>query len=120
MFFFLLGDVLVILDLRPDDSLFEAGAAREIVNRIQKLRKKVALEPTDMVEVYFESLDDDKSVSQRVLHSQESYIRDAIGTQLLPNSLMPVHAVSCLILTLLGLDDLSFLLTCMTLRCCRL
>ncbi|KAL9296210.1 hypothetical protein ACSQ67_022106 [Phaseolus vulgaris] len=87
------GDVLVILDLRPDDSLFEAGAAREIVNRIQKLRKKVALEPTDTVEVYFESLDDDKSVSQRVLHSQESYIRDAIGTQLLPNSLMPVHAV---------------------------
>ncbi|KAG4979321.1 hypothetical protein JHK85_033279 [Glycine max] len=87
------GDVLVILDLRPDESLFEAGAAREIVNRIQKLRKKVALEPTDMVEVYFESLDDDKSVSHRVLHSQESYIRDAIGSQLLPNSLMPAHAV---------------------------
>ncbi|KAL5168854.1 Isoleucine--tRNA ligase, cytoplasmic [Glycine soja] len=87
------GDVLVILDLRPDESLFEAGAAREIVNRIQKLRKKVALDPTDMVEVYFESLDDDKSVSQRVLHSQESYIRDAIGSQLLPNSLMPAYAV---------------------------
>jgi len=44
--------------------------AVQIVNRIQKLRKKVALEPTDTVEVYFESLDDDKSVSQRVLHSQ--------------------------------------------------
>jgi len=29
-FFFLLGDVLVILDLRPDESLFEAGAAREV------------------------------------------------------------------------------------------
>lgn len=27
---FVLGDVLVILDLRPDDSLFEAGAAREV------------------------------------------------------------------------------------------
>ncbi|QCE01058.1 isoleucyl-tRNA synthetase [Vigna unguiculata] len=24
------GDVLVILDLRPDESLFEAGAAREV------------------------------------------------------------------------------------------
>ncbi|KAI9117340.1 hypothetical protein K1719_011506 [Acacia pycnantha] len=87
------GDVLVILDLRPDESLFEAGAAREIVNRIQKLRKKSSLEPTDMVEVYFESLDEDKSVSQRVLHLQESYIRDAIGSPLLLYSSMPSHAV---------------------------
>ncbi|KAL6501397.1 hypothetical protein OROGR_026530 [Orobanche gracilis] len=86
------GDVLVILDLRPDESLFEAGAAREIVNRIQKLRKKVGLEPSDMVEVYFESLDEDMSVSQRVLHSQESYIKDAIGSPLLPHSLMPAYA----------------------------
>ncbi|KAL4373845.1 hypothetical protein AHAS_Ahas05G0122500 [Arachis hypogaea] len=86
-------DVLVILDLHPDESLLEAGAAREIVNRIQKLRKKIALEPTDMVEVYFESLDGDKNLSQRVLHSQASYIRDAIGSQLLSHSLMPAHAV---------------------------
>lgn len=42
----------------------------QIVNRIQKLRKKAALEPTDVVEVYFESLDQDKSISQRVLQSQ--------------------------------------------------
>lgn len=27
---FILGDVLVILDLRPDESLFEAGVAREV------------------------------------------------------------------------------------------
>ncbi|KAI4305042.1 hypothetical protein L6164_028432 [Bauhinia variegata] len=87
------GDVLVILDLRPDESLFEAGAAREIVNRIQKLRKKVALEPTDMVEVYFESLDNDKSICERVLHSQELYIRNAIGSPLLSYSTMPPHAV---------------------------
>ncbi|PQM40320.1 isoleucine--tRNA ligase cytoplasmic [Prunus yedoensis var. nudiflora] len=87
------GDVLVILDLRPDESLFEAGIAREIVNRIQKLRKKAALEPTDMVEAYFDSLDQDKSVSQRVLHSQEQYIRDAIGLPLLPSSVMPSDAL---------------------------
>jgi isoleucyl-tRNA synthetase len=40
------------------------------VNRIQKLRKKAALEPTDIVEVYFKSLDEDKSLSERVLNSQ--------------------------------------------------
>ncbi|KAI3840191.1 hypothetical protein MKX03_013850, partial [Papaver bracteatum] len=77
------GDVLVILDLCPDKSLFEAGVAPEIVNRIQKLRKKAGLEPTDMVEVYYESLDDDKSL-QNVVNLQESYIRDALGSPLLP------------------------------------
>ncbi|XP_061990360.1 isoleucine--tRNA ligase, cytoplasmic [Rosa rugosa] len=87
------GDVLVILDLHSDESLADAGVAREIVNRIQKFRKKSALEPTDSVEVYFDSLDKDKAVSQRILQSQEQYIRDAIGSPLLPSSLMPSHAV---------------------------
>ncbi|XP_054780469.1 isoleucine--tRNA ligase, cytoplasmic-like [Prosopis cineraria] len=105
------GDVLVILDLRPDESLFEAGAAREIVNRIQKLRKKSALEPTDMVEVYFESLDEDKSVSQRVLHSQESYIRDAIGSPLLLYSMMPSHAVVLGEEKFYGISGMSFGIT---------
>lgn len=87
------GDVVVILDLRPDESLFEAGIAREVVNRIQKLRKKAALEPTDMVEVYFESLDEDISAMQQVLDSQEVYIRDALGSPLLPSSMIQPHTV---------------------------
>ncbi|WJX44971.1 isoleucine--tRNA ligase [Trifolium repens] len=105
------GDVLVILDLHPDESLFEAGAAREIVNRIQKLRKKIALEPTDTVEVYFQSLDDDTSISQRVLHSQESYIRDAIGSSLLQFSLRPAHAVIIGEESFHGISSMSFAIT---------
>lgn len=42
----------------------------QVVNRIQKLRKKAGLEPTDLVEVFFESLDADKSVSKQILESQ--------------------------------------------------
>ncbi|KAF8118511.1 hypothetical protein N665_0005s0268 [Sinapis alba] len=87
------GEVLVILDLRPDDSLYEAGVAREIVNRIQKLRKKSGLEPTDVVEVYIGSLDKDESALQQVLCSQEQYIKDTIGSSLLPSTLMPSHVV---------------------------
>ncbi|TXG72868.1 hypothetical protein EZV62_001447 [Acer yangbiense] len=102
------GDVLVILDLRPDESLFEAGVAREVVNRIQKLRKKVALEPTDVVEVYFESLDEDISVSQQVLNSQEHYIRDAIGSPLLPSTMMPPQAVIIGEESFHGISNLSF------------
>ncbi|GJX71272.1 isoleucine--tRNA ligase, cytoplasmic isoform X2, partial [Tanacetum coccineum] len=87
------GDVLVIMDLQTDDSLLEEGFAREVVNRIQKLRKKSALEPTYSVEVYFSSLDDDPSVSARILQSQEAYIKKALGSPLLDISELPNHAV---------------------------
>lgn len=33
--------VLILLDVTPDQSLLSEGVAREVVNRIQKLRKKV-------------------------------------------------------------------------------
>ncbi|GJW49295.1 isoleucine--tRNA ligase, cytoplasmic [Tanacetum coccineum] len=82
------GDALVIMDLRADDSLFEAGFARAVVNHVQKLRKKSGLAPTDSVEVYFSSLDDDKSVSAGILQSQEAYIKRALGRSLLDGSLI--------------------------------
>ncbi|XP_039000355.1 isoleucine--tRNA ligase, cytoplasmic-like [Hibiscus syriacus] len=102
------GDVLVVLDLRPDESLFEAGVAREVVNRIQKSRKKAGLEPTDMVEVYFESLDEDKSVIQQVLNSQENYITDAVGSPLLSSDSMPLHAVLICEEIFQGIYNMSF------------
>ncbi|KAG7583039.1 Aminoacyl-tRNA synthetase class Ia [Arabidopsis suecica] len=87
------GEVMVILDLREDESLKNEGVAREIVNRIQKLRKKSCLEPTNFVEVYFESLDMDDYVVQRVLCSQEQYIKEKIGSPLLHCTLMPPDVV---------------------------
>nr|CAD1839759.1 unnamed protein product [Ananas comosus var. bracteatus] len=87
------GDVLVILDLRADESLFEAGVAREVVNRIQKLRKKAGLEPTDLVEVYYKSLDSDQAVLENILRSQDQYIREALGSPLLQQTLAPPDAV---------------------------
>jgi len=35
------GDLIVLLDVSQDKTLLDEGLAREIVNRIQKLRKKV-------------------------------------------------------------------------------
>lgn len=102
------GDVLVILDLRPDDSLLEAGVAREIVNRIQKLRKKASLEPTDVVEVYFRPSDKDASTLKQVLSSQEQYIRDAIGSPLLLSELMSPYAVILCEETFTGVYNMSF------------
>ncbi|KAL6513666.1 hypothetical protein OROHE_019526 [Orobanche hederae] len=87
------GDVLVVLDLRGDKSLHEIGVARGIVNRIQKLRKKAALKLSDMVEVFFKSLDKDETTCREILESQEANIRGLLGLHLLPHSLLPSHAV---------------------------
>ncbi|PKU28253.1 hypothetical protein llap_21443 [Limosa lapponica baueri] len=35
------AQVLVLLDVTPDQSMVDEGVAREVINRIQKLRKKV-------------------------------------------------------------------------------
>ena len=46
------GEVLAVLDLGTDESLVEAGLAREVVNRVQKLRKKAGLVASDVVDVF--------------------------------------------------------------------
>ncbi|KAE8690316.1 hypothetical protein F3Y22_tig00110895pilonHSYRG00017 [Hibiscus syriacus] len=99
------GDVLVVLDLRPDESLFEAGIAREVVNRIQKHGRKAGLEPTDMVGVYFESLDEDKSVIHQILNSQENYIRDALDVRCFPPTVVLCEEI------FQGIYNMSFKIT---------
>ena len=49
------GEVLAVLDLGTDDSLVEAGLAREVVNRVQKLRKRAGLVASDIVDVYLDA-----------------------------------------------------------------
>ncbi|XP_054831699.1 isoleucine--tRNA ligase, cytoplasmic isoform X2 [Eublepharis macularius] len=44
---------LVLLDVTPDQSMVDEGVAREVINRIQKLRKKRNLVPTDEIMVYY-------------------------------------------------------------------
>ncbi|KAL1435963.1 hypothetical protein MTO96_010725 [Rhipicephalus appendiculatus] len=46
------GDVLILLDISPDQSMVDEGLAREVINRVQKLRKKAHLVPTDEVAVH--------------------------------------------------------------------
>ncbi|XP_035748117.1 isoleucine--tRNA ligase, cytoplasmic, partial [Egretta garzetta] len=49
------AQVLVLLDVTPDQSMVDEGVAREVINRIQKLRKKRNLVPTDKITVYYRS-----------------------------------------------------------------
>lgn len=45
--------ILVLLNVTPDQSMLDEGTAREIINRVQKLRKKAHLVPTDLITVYY-------------------------------------------------------------------
>lgn len=104
------GDVLVILDLRPDETLQDLGTAREIVNRVQKLRKKAGLEPTDNVEVYFGPLEDKgfSSTIQRVVKTQASYIQEALGSLMLSLNSLPSNAVLIATEKYYGVAECSF------------
>ncbi|XP_024399139.1 isoleucine--tRNA ligase, cytoplasmic isoform X2 [Physcomitrium patens] len=91
------GEVLVVLDLRPDGSLLEAGFAREVVNRVQKLRKKAGLEPTDTVEIFYDVHENvtgsDPSVLKRIFQSQASYMTETVGSPIVASQHLPHHAV---------------------------
>lgn len=47
------NDVLILVNVTPDQDMLDEGFSREIINRVQKLRKKAKLVPTDEVDVYF-------------------------------------------------------------------
>lgn len=51
------GDILILLDITPDETMQHEGVAREIINRVQKLRKKAQLVPSDEAVVYYEIKD---------------------------------------------------------------
>ena len=55
-------DVLTILDVNIYPELAHEGVAREVISRIQKLRKKAGLVPTDDVKVEYRVLSDPDNI----------------------------------------------------------
>ena len=47
-------DFLILLDITPSQEMLDEGIAREVVNRIQKLRKTGKLNPNDEINVFIE------------------------------------------------------------------
>ncbi|KAI2004616.1 isoleucine--tRNA ligase [Ophidiomyces ophidiicola] len=72
-------DVLVILDATLYPELAHEGLTREIVNRIQRLRKKAGLVPTDDVKMEYRVISDPDSVGiSEVFETQASAIEKAL------------------------------------------
>lgn len=73
------NDVLIILDAALYPELADEGVAREIINRVQRLRKKAGLVPTDDVKMEYRVLSDpDKIGLDRVFESQAKAIERAL------------------------------------------
>lgn len=65
------GSVTVALDITVSDSLKQEGIARELVNRIQNLRKNSGFEVTDHIDIY---ILDNKNITNAVLNNLD-YIK---------------------------------------------
>ncbi|CAG8657260.1 6647_t:CDS:10, partial [Funneliformis mosseae] len=79
-------DVLILLDVQVYQDLQEEGCAREIVNRVQRLRKKAGLHPFDPVLMYYKFTKDIDNQIEKVLKSQSDFIIKVLKRPLLPVS----------------------------------
>lgn len=73
------NDVLTILDCEIYPELKSEGLAREIINRVQRLRKKAGLVPTDDVKMEYKVLSDPEGLGlEEVFVSQSSQLQKAL------------------------------------------
>jgi len=63
------NDVVVILDIQLHPELESEGMARELINRIQKLRKKAGLQATDDIDVFYSFERDMGEALKEVIHT---------------------------------------------------
>ena len=73
------GNVLILLDVTPDEMMQNEGLAREIINRVQKLRKKAQLVPSDDAIVYYE-IKDKNSTLAKVVTTHKEFIESTTKT----------------------------------------
>ncbi|KAL9554700.1 isoleucine--tRNA ligase [Mucor bainieri] len=82
-------DSLVLMDVKSYPELEEEGVAREIINRVQRLRKKANLLPTDDINMYYRFTADSGAELEKVIKNQEATLVKVIKKPLQPISEMP-------------------------------
>lgn len=91
------NDLIVLLNTSADESMQDEGIAREVINRVQKLRKKAHLVPSDPVTVYY-SIEPEDSPLQRITVSHNQFIENTLKVPLIPLKEMPPNARSSLVI----------------------
>lgn len=77
------NDVLVLLDMTPNEELMEEGLTREIINRIQKLKKKSQLIPTDEVLIFYKFNQNDHQIA-KIASKYNEIIQTTVKSKFLP------------------------------------
>ncbi|KAK3344458.1 tRNA synthetases class I-domain-containing protein [Lasiosphaeria hispida] len=73
------NDVLTILDVEIYPGLLEEGLSREIINRVQRLRKKAGLQTTDDIKMEYRVLSDPENIGiEKVFDSHSQAITKAL------------------------------------------
>jgi isoleucyl-tRNA synthetase len=73
------GILTIALDIELNDALIEEGVARELINRIQNLRKSSGLEITDRIAIVLEDRDE---IRNAVLHCGDYIAGQVLATSL--------------------------------------
>merc|ERR1719334_2156149 len=76
-------DILVMLDTSPDQSMLDEGVAREVINRVQKLRKTTGLKVADKVTMFFTISPPDHNLN-KIVSEYLDYIQSSSKTPLRP------------------------------------
>ncbi|RHZ86220.1 hypothetical protein Glove_53g30 [Diversispora epigaea] len=79
-------EALILLDVKIYQELQEEGWAREIVNRVQRLRKKAGLQAIDPVLMYYKFIKDNDNQIEAVIKTQSDIILKVLKRSLLPLS----------------------------------
>lgn len=105
------GDVLIILDINRYADLETEGIARELVNRIQRLRKKCGLEQTEEVLVQYAVKKDDCDIENVIKNNSDI---------LLKCTKHPLQHISASEKQIIGEEEASINETVLSLRLLRL
>ncbi|KAL0129614.1 hypothetical protein PUN28_001706 [Cardiocondyla obscurior] len=83
------GSLLILVDITADEAMHNEGVAREVINRVQKLRKKARLIPSDEAVVYYEIKDTSSNLAS-VIVSHKEFIENATKTPLKEMAKLPL------------------------------
>lgn len=86
------GSILILLDITADEAMHNEGIAREMINRVQKLRKKARLVPSDEAIAYYEIKDASSNLA-KVVVSHKDFIENATKTPQRDMTELPPNAI---------------------------
>jgi isoleucyl-tRNA synthetase len=88
------GKTIVLLDMTSNESLIEEGLAREVMNRIQRLRKKAGLKPTDKVDYYYEFIQDMSTQLRQIIEKPSKYLDEYLQQRMYPMNLIQTNEIT--------------------------